>query len=116
MLKLGNNDRGLVVRNMCFVSYSSTTIPQLLVNNSVQAVFILGKYRELSNNLHTGAVAIFDSLCLTSSFITSFYTTFTTTFTLLFGSTFNLLGLLLMPTIHTTNKNNEILYKLITIN
>lgn len=55
-------------------------------------------------------------LCVSGGFMNLFHKAFTTVFTPLFDELFNLLRVLFMPNIHTTNKDNNILYKLIITN
>lgn len=87
-----------------------------MLNSCVQAVLKLGKDGVLSNNLRTAMSTTNEGLCLTRQFITNQCTAFASSFTPLFGNYFNPLGVALIPRFHSTNNNNEILYKLITIN
>ena len=55
-------------------------------------------------------------VCVSGRFVNYFWTAFTTVFALQFTSIFNQLGSALIHTIHTTNKYNNDLYKLIITN
>ena len=122
MLDLGIGDWKLVVGKkndgFLFISYTPTTIPQLPVPriSSVQTVSSLGIGGGFSNNLRTVKNLIRSAMCVTDRFITNSYQAYTTSFTPIFGSVFNQLNPVLVNTFHTTNKDNEFLYKLIIIN
>ena len=98
------------------VTHSKFNIRNSVFNGCVQAVFSLGKAVVLTNKLLAEANPLNNSLCLSDRFITNSCTGFTTSFTLVFNRALSLLNDRLIPAIHSTNKNNEILYKLITIN
>ncbi len=97
-------------------THSKFEIRNSMFNKCVQAVFILGKGGVLSNSLRTAVFVINESLCSTRQFITNQCTAFATSFAPLFDASLYPLSGRLIPAIHSTNKNNEILYKLITIN
>ena len=87
-----------------------------MLNYCVQAVTSLGKVGVFSNKFRTALVTTNYRLCLTSQFITNSYTAFATIFAPLFDTRLCLLNSRLIHALHSSNKNNEILYKLITIN
>ena len=96
--------------------YSIFHLPYSMFNKCVQAVFSLGKDGGLSNNLRTAVLVINESLCSTRQFITNQCTAFASSFAPLFDTSLYPLNNRLIHSLHSSNKNNEILYKLITIN
>lgn len=87
-----------------------------MLNTCVKTVRGLGIVGGFNRNLRTAKTLTNQVLCVTSGFIANSYSTCATGFTLVFRSVSNQLTLALVNTFHTTNKDNEILYKLITIN
>lgn len=98
------------------VTHSKFNIRNSVFNGCVQTVSSLSKVGGLSNNLHTVEFTINSRLCSIWQFITNSCTAFATSFAPLFDTSLYQLNGRLIPAIHSTNKNNEILYKLITIN
>ena len=113
MLSFEFGSSNLEVR-MC--TPSKFDIRNSLYVDCVEAVFRLGIVGGFNNNLRTAKTLVNTVLCVTDRFMTIFYEGCTTGSALVFGSVINQLNTALVNTIHTTNKDNEILYKLITIN
>ena len=97
-------------------THSKFEIRNSVFSKCVKAVLSMGKVSVFSNSLRTAVMVVNKHLCLTGRFITISYSAFTSVFALIISTTFSQLNSLFMPIIHSTNKNNEILYKLITIN
>lgn len=96
--------------------YSIFHIPYSVFNKCGQAVSGLGISGVISRVFRSSKIFARVGLCVSSRFMNFFYVGFTTAFAPLFRSAFNQLGSVLMPTIHTTNKYDNILYKLTITN
>ncbi len=87
-----------------------------MLNSCVKAVLGLGINGRFTPKLHTAIKSTRAALCVTSRVMAVSYSLFTSGFTLFSDKLFKLLEPRLMPTLHTANKSNEFLYKLIIVN
>lgn len=83
------------------------------LRSSVNILVIISCISGVLNGLKNAVLFV---VCVSGRFVNFFWTAFTTTFAPFFGKIFNLLYLTFMPIIHTTNKSDNILYKLIINN
>lgn len=83
------------------------------IPNSVALLFIISSINCAFNAIKT---MIYFSVCVSGRFVNLFWTVFTTSFAPFFGSVFNQLNPAFIHEIHITNKNDNILYKLIITN
>lgn len=83
------------------------------LRSSVNILVIISRISGVLNGLKNAVLFV---VCVSGRFVNLFWTAFTTAFTPFFETTFNLLTLSFIPTIHTTNKSDNILYKLIITN
>lgn len=84
-----------------------------VLRGCVKTVFILVTSGGINRVLKSSKSLVGFGLCVSGRFVNNFWTAFTSAFALFFGKTFNLLSLTFIPTIHTTNKSDNIVYKLI---